>query len=114
MFFKWTGRETGSDNLFAEAGSVRPSVAPAPYQLLVHRQGVGREQGRLWGDFGVIAVDWMLVWVLSGGGCGFRCAGCILHWMSSGSFVQSIINIFFLDSFDLVKFYIVILQRILE
>ena len=51
MFFKWTGRGTGSDNLFAEAGSVRPSIAPPPYQLLVHRQGVGREEGRLWGDF---------------------------------------------------------------
>ena len=26
---------------------------PPPYLLLVYRQGLGREEGRLWGDFGV-------------------------------------------------------------
>ena len=30
----------------------RPFFPPPPYQVLVHGQGEGREEGRLWGDFG--------------------------------------------------------------
>ena len=30
----------------------RPFFPPPPYQVLVHGQGEGREEGRLWDDFG--------------------------------------------------------------
>lgn len=44
MFFKQAGHFGRSDNLFAKSLSGRPCRLPAPYQVLVYRQGEGREE----------------------------------------------------------------------
>ena len=61
MFFKQAGHLGRSDNLFAKSLSGRPCRLPAPYQVLVYRQGEGREEGRLWGEFGGSGVIFRLL-----------------------------------------------------
>ena len=43
----------GVANVFPRPSQSRSFSLPPPYLLLVYRQGLGREEGRLWGDFGV-------------------------------------------------------------